>query len=163
MQTVPIESISPARLAGLLTRERAERLGAEAQRARELLDGRVVWNVNATASGGGVADMLQSLLAYTRGAGIDARWAVLEGTPEFFRLTKRLHNLAHGTPGDAGPTGEAERATYDEVLARNLAWLRERVSPGDIVLLHDPQTVGMAAGLRDAGAIVIWRCHIGLD
>ena len=163
MHTVAIDPISPERLAELLTPSRAERLLAQAHRAQRLLDGRTVWNVNATATGGGVAEMLQSLLSYIRGAGIDTRWVVLDGTPEFFRLTKRIHNLLHGTTGDAGPTGEAERATYEHVLAPDLAWLREQVSPGDIVLLHDPQTAGLAAGLREAGAAVIWRCHVGRD
>ena len=160
---MPIDPLSPARLADLLTRERAEQVGHQTQRARRLLDGRVVWNVNATATGGGVAEMLQALLAYTRGAGVDTRWVVLEGSPEFFRLTKRLHNMLHGTAGDAGSTGESERATYEEALEQDTAWLRERLSPGDVVLLHDPQTVGMTAGLRDAGAVVVWRCHVGRD
>ena len=163
METVPIDPISPARLADLLTRERAEHVGHQTRRARRLLDGRVVWNVNATATGGGVAEMLQALLAYTRGAGVDARWVVLEGSPDFFRLTKRLHNMLHGTTGDGGPVGEAERATYEGALESDTAWLREQLSPGDVVLLHDPQTVGMTAGLREAGAVVVWRCHVGRD
>jgi trehalose synthase len=125
MRNVPIDPISPARLASLLTRERAEQVGQQSQRARRLLDGRVVWNVNATATGGGVAEMLQALLAYTRGAGVDTRWVVLDGSPEFFRLTKRVHNRLHGTDGDGGPTGEAERATYEKALHANTEWLRE--------------------------------------
>jgi len=51
---------------------------------RERMSGRVLWNVNTTAVGGGVAEMLR----YSRGVGIDARWVVIEGTPEFFQLTK---------------------------------------------------------------------------
>src|SRR5690606_24316280 len=128
-----------------------------------LLDGHVVWNVNATASGGGVAEMLTAMLAYGRGAGIDTRWLVLDGNPRFFRITKRLHNLLHGTPGDGGPLGEAERDVYESVLAGNLEAMRSRVRAGDIVILHDPQTAGLARGLRDAGAHVVWRCHIGRD
>ena len=48
-------------------------------RARELFRGRVVWHINSTARGGGVVELLQSLLGYTRGAGVDARWLVIEG------------------------------------------------------------------------------------
>jgi trehalose synthase len=107
--------------------------------------------------------MLLALLAYTRGAGVDTRWLVLDGVPEFFRLTKRIHNLLHGSEGDAGPLGDEERELYESVLADNLAQLRQAVSPGDIVLLHDPQTAGLVAGLRELGAIVVWRCHVGRD
>jgi trehalose synthase len=163
VREVRIESVSLERLARLLEPERAARLESNAMVARGLLDGRVVWNVNATASGGGVAEMLTTLLAYSRGAGVDARWLVLEGNPRFFRITKRLHNVLHGTPGDGGPLGEAEHEEYQSVLAGNLDALRSRVRAGDIVLLHDPQTAGMADGLRAIGAHVVWRCHIGRD
>lgn len=107
MREVQVEAIPLDRLVTLLEPERAERLGTYAVRARELLDGRIVWNINATATGGGVAEMLQALLAYARGTGVDTRWLVLDGTPEFFRITKRIHNLLHGSPGDGGPLGAA--------------------------------------------------------
>ena len=163
METVPIDAIDPARLAPLLATERAEQLMRGTERAQPLLEGRTVWHVNATATGGGVAEMLQALLAYSRGAGIDTRWVVLDGSPDFFTLTKRLHNLLHGTAGDAGPTGDAERALFEEVLAPDTRWLQEQVSSEDIVVLHDPQTVGMTTGLRATGAAVVWRCHVGRD
>jgi trehalose synthase len=163
MKDVRIDPISLERLAGLLDPDRAELLMSRADLARELLDGRVVWNVNATASGGGVAEMLTTLLAYGRGADVDTRWLVLDGTPEFFKITKRLHNLLHGSPGDGGGMGDAERATYDAVLADNVDALTSRVNAGDIVLLHDPQTAGLVDGLHEAGAVVVWRCHIGRD
>ena len=163
MKEVHIDPMSLERLAGLLDPDRAELLRSRAGVARRLLDGRVVWNVNATATGGGVAEMLTTLLAYSRGAEVDARWLVLDGTPEFFKLTKRLHNLLHGSAGDGGGMGEAEREVYDSVLADNAAALREQVKAGDIVLLHDPQTAGLVEGLQGIGAKVIWRCHIGKD
>jgi trehalose synthase len=134
----------------------AERAG------REELAGRRIWNVNSTARGGGVAEMLAPLLAYARGAGVDARWAVVDGDPRFFAVTKRLHNRLHGMPGDGGPLGEDERAAYESVLAPNARDLQALVEPGDIVILHDPQTAGLAGRLpRDVQ--VIWRCHVGLD
>jgi trehalose synthase len=163
VREVQIDATPLERLAPLLGEARAEQLRAYVVLARTLLADRVVWNVNATASGGGVAEMLTTLLAYGRGAGVDTRWLVLEGNPRFFRITKRLHNHLHGSPGDGGPLGDAERAEYEGVLAGNLEVLRARVRPGDIVLLHDPQTAGMAAPLRQAGAHVVWRCHIGSD
>ena len=74
--------------------------------------------------------MLQTLLAYGKGAGIENRWLVLDGDPEFFRITKRMHNLLHGSPGDGGPLGQAEHDHYRAVLAANLEQLERRVVPG---------------------------------
>lgn len=163
MRQVHIDPRNLDRLLDLFEPGRAEWLVGVAAKARQVLEGRVVWNVNATASGGGVAEMLQALLAYGLGAGIDTRWLVLDGNPEFFRLTKRIHNLLHGSSGDGGPLGDAEHRVYESVLADNAESMRDGVRRGDIVLLHDPQTAGMVGGLRAAGAHVIWRSHIGKD
>jgi trehalose synthase len=163
MREVPVAPVALERLAGQLEPARVDRLTAQAQLARPLLQDRVVWNVNATASGGGVAEMLQTLLAYGRGAGVDTRWLVLDGTPEFFTVTKRLHNMLHGSAGDGGRLGADEKATYERVLAGNAESLRQVVGAGDIVLLHDPQTAGLVQPLLDGGAHVVWRCHIGSD
>lgn len=163
MMVIDIEPLSLERLAPLLSPERAERLRATAEFARSLLGDRVVWNVNATAQGGGVAEMLQGLLAYGRGAGVDTRWLVLNADAQFFAITKRLHNVLHGEPGDGGPLGPAEHSHYGQVLAANLADMTPMVRPGDIVLLHDPQTAGLVPGLADLGAHVVWRSHIGRD
>ncbi len=163
MQDVDISPVPLERLVALLTPERTGRLATAAAQARDVLGDHAVWNVNATAHGGGVAEMLQTLLAYGRGAGVDTRWLVLDGDPEFFALTKRLHNFLHGDPGDGGLLGAAEHAHYQEVLDANLATMAERVRPGDVVLLHDPQTAGLVEGLLGTGAHVVWRCHIGRD
>ena len=128
-----------------------------------LFSGRVVWHVNSTARGGGVAEMLQSLLAYTRGAGVDARWVTIGGDDEFFRVTKRIHNRLHGADGDGGDLGDAERAVYERILAASVDELVPQLDAGDIVYLHDPQTAGLAGALRSAGGHVVWRCHVGLD
>jgi trehalose synthase len=158
VQAAPLEM-----LGALLTPDRSERFLAAAARARILLAGRTVWNVNATAHGGGVAEMLQALLAYARGAGVDARWLVLDADAEFFAITKRIHNALHGAPLVGGDLGTSEHEHYARVLDRNQATLRTWVQPGDIVLLHDPQTAGLIEGVREAGACAIWRCHIGRD
>ncbi|QNN53634.1 glycosyltransferase [Nocardioides mesophilus] len=163
MQEVEVDAIPLARLETLLAPDRVDRLRMYAARARELLAGRVVWNVNATAQGGGVAEMLQALLAYARGAHTDTRWLTLNADPAFFAITKRLHNQLHGAPGDGGDLGDAERVVYEKVLAENLESLRSRVRAGDIVLLHDPQTAGLVDGIRRSGAYAVWRCHIGRD
>jgi trehalose synthase len=133
------------------------------RRAEEMLRGRAVWCVNSTARGGGVAEMLASLLAFTRGAGVDTRWVVVAGDADFFRVTKRLHNRLHGSPGDGGNLGPWELDAYDRVLERAAMALAARVHPGDVVLLHDPQTAGLAAPIKALGAHVVWRAHIGVD
>ena len=163
MQHVQVGLAPLEQLAAILPPDRAQRLADSAVRARVGFAGRVIWHVSATAQGGGVAEMLQSLLAYGRGAGVDTRWLVLEADAEFFAITKRLHNLLHGEPGDGGNLDEAERRHYEAVLAVNLTSMLREVSPGDIVLLHDPQTAGLAAGLSRAGLQVVWRCHVGRD
>jgi trehalose synthase len=159
---VPIPPVSPERYRPVLGDGYAAAEAAIAEVGRSL-SGRVIWHVNSTARGGGVAEMLHSLLAYARGAGADARWVVIEGDPEFFRVTKRLHNHLHGDPGDGGELGEPERALYERNLARCADELGELVRPGDIVYLHDPQTAGLVETMSKRGARVIWRCHIGLD
>jgi trehalose synthase len=125
--------------------------------------GRTIWHVNSTARGGGVAELLRSLLAYTRGAGVDSRWAVIAGDPEFFAITKRIHNRLHGSVGDGGALGAHERTHYEATLARAADGLSKLVGPDDIVFLHDPQTAGLVAPMKERAAIVIWRCHVGLD
>jgi trehalose synthase len=140
-----------------------ERVLRAADRARARLSKRVVWNVSSTAVGGGVAEMLQSLLGYTRSVGIDSRWVVICGNEAFFRVTKRLHHALHGSRGDATPLDEAAREVYESTLRENALELASVLAPDDIVILHDPQTVGLAPSLIQAGARVVWRCHIGLD
>jgi trehalose synthase len=141
----------------------AEEFAETIERGQALLDTRVIWNVNSTARGGGVAELLASLLAYARGAGLDARWAVVEGDPAFFRVTKRIHNMLHGAPGDGMGLGPEDDAIFRETASRNAAELAPLVKPGDIVLLHDPQTAGLVEAVRRRGAHVVWRCHIGVD
>ena len=163
LEEVHITALTPERLLPLIGPERAERFEATARAARERLAGRTILNVNSTASGGGVAEMLRSILAYVRGAGIDAQWVVIKGDPHFFEITKRIHNNLHGAPGDGGALGADERRHYEEILHANADELLALVRPRDIVVLHDPQTAGLAHALARAGVIVIWRCHIGTD
>jgi trehalose synthase len=163
LRDVDVPAQSQAVFEPLIGHDRYARLQAAADASRVRLAGHVVWNVNSTASGGGVAEMLRVLVSYIRGDGVDARWVVMEGDPAFFAITKRIHNRVHGVEGGPGALGPAEASHYAKVSAANAALLLERVSPGDIVLLHDPQTTGMAPLLADAGVKVVWRCHIGSD
>ena len=138
------------------------RLIEAADQVRQLLAGRTIWNVNSTATGGGVAEMLQVLVGYITDLDIPVNWLVITGDAEFFAITKRLHNQIHGDPA-GGPLGAADAHHYTQMLTANVAELLGRIAPGDVVLLHDPQTAGLVGPLVQAGALVVWRCHIGAD
>lgn len=125
------------------------------------LRGRTVWNVSSTAEGGGVAEMLQVLVGYTLDAGLDVHWLVMSGDPEFFTVTKRIHNRLHGAAGDEGDLGVDEKAHYSRVCEANARSVISLIQPGDVVLLHDPQAAGLATPLAHAGVHVVWRCHVG--
>jgi trehalose synthase len=163
LEEVFVRALAPERLTALIGPERADRFTATAAAAEEALRGRQVLNVNSTAVGGGVAELLQTLLAYARGVGVDTRWVVVQGDPEFFAITKRIHNGLYGTPGDGGALGRTERRHYEKTLHRNAAELRALVRPGDFLLLHDPQTAALAPELAQSGVTVVWRCHVGID
>jgi trehalose synthase len=130
---------------------------------KETMRGRVLWNVNSTARGGGVAEMLAALIPYERGAGIDERWAVIDGSPEFFNTTKKIHTLLHGVEPSDGLLDDADRKRYDKATDVNADALVEMMHRGDVAILHDPQTAGLAPALAKRGMHVIWRAHIGVD
>jgi trehalose synthase len=162
-QEIEVPVRDPNQFGTVLSPERFEQFQLAIEQARELLAGRVVWNVNSTARGGGVVELLGPLLGYARGAGVDARWVVIDGTPEFFELTKRLHNNLHGSAGDGGPLDEHSLRVYEDVMTGNLAGFAERVRHDDVVILHDPQPAGMAPALITVAGAVVWRCHVGVD
>jgi trehalose synthase len=163
LHEVEVQALDPKRLEPLIGAKRMARFEQAIAVAQATLGGRSVLNVNSTATGGGVAEMLQTLLAYGRGAGIDARWLVIEGDPDFFAITKRIHNGLYGSPGDGGDLGRPERRHYERVLRHNAEELLAFVRPGDVVIIHDPQPAALGAVAKQAGASVVWRCHVGLD
>jgi trehalose synthase len=160
---IDVQAIDAARLEPLIGAERMARFEQVAEGARATLSGCSVLNVNSTGAGGGVAELLQTLLAYARGAGIDARWLVIGADPAFFAITKRIHNGLYGSPGDGGELGDAEHRHYERVLRGNAEELRAFIRPGDVVVIHDPQPGALVAVAKRAGARVVWRCHVGLD
>jgi trehalose synthase len=164
LTSVPIGRLSFDRFESILPPDRYAQVLEAAEEGRRLLAGRVVWNVNSTARGGGVAEMLISLLAYAHGAGVDARWMVISGNNPFFALTKRIHNNLHSAPGDGGELGDAERRIYEDALAPNVEEFVQMVRPGDVVIIHDPQPAGVIPALKKrVGVPVVWRCHVGVD
>jgi trehalose synthase len=151
------------RYRALLGNEEFAEIERIAARARREFSGHAIWHVSSTARGGGVAELLRSLLPYVRGAGVDTRWIVLRDGTDFFTITKRLHNRLHGSAGDGGTLGLDERRVYEATLALNGAHLARLIQPGDVVYLHDPQSAGLVPMLKELDVRVIWRCHIGID
>ena len=120
------------------------------------LKGARVIHVNSTAIGGGVAEILQSLVPLMNDAGTKSDWMVVEGAPEFFDVTKRLHNLLQGAEGTLS------REEYDRYYDHNAKVAKEIADAGvspDVWILHDPQTLPLAS-LLPAGSEIIWVCHI---
>ena len=112
--------------------------------------------VNSTRVGGGVAEMLVRQVPLLQELGLATRWEVIEGPPEFFAVTKQLHNGLQGAPTDLGP---AERDAYLEANRRSA---RSLDLDADIVIVHDPQPAALIGFAAKRGAWV-WRCHIDLS
>ncbi|HEX8205842.1 MAG TPA: glycosyltransferase [Solirubrobacteraceae bacterium] len=163
IEHVEIHPLPFERFGSVLDEEGHKALDQLVAHAQDVFRDRTVWCINSTAQGGGVAEMLASLLAYTSSVGVDSRWVVLNGNPAFFRLTKRIHNRLHNSPGDGGPLGDEERAIYDDTVRAPAEAFARIVRPNDVVLVHDPQPAGVTQALKDAGAKVIWRLHVGAD
>ena len=163
MFEVPVSSRPAKRLRTMVGDEAGARYDDLIVEARKRLRDRCVWHINATVEGGGVAEILSANLGYLADDGIPTRWLVIEAEPTFFEITKRIHNRLHGVLGDGGPLGDAERRHYGSTSARELEALRSFVRPGDVVVVHDPQPLGLVPGLREIGATVVWTCHVGVD
>jgi trehalose synthase len=163
VQEVPIRSRESDVFTGILGDDLVGEVRELAEQVRRRLGQRRIWNVNSTAAGGGVAEMLHTLLSYARGMGVDARWLVISGNQDFFRITKRLHNALHGEIGDGSDLGAEETLAYEQVARDNAEELVQFIDSDDVVILHDPQTAGLIPHLVRRGVPVIWRCHIGTD
>ena len=135
-----------------------DRVVNELFRLAERLKGADVLHVNSTRAGGGVAEILERLVPLMGELGLDARWDVIEGEDEFFRVTKMFHN------GIQGNEVEISSTDFDVFLKwnrRNAEKLRDSVRRGDFVFIHDPQPAALI-DLRPAGSPqrLVWRCHI---
>jgi len=165
LTSVPIAPLPPDRFRELIG-ERYREVEEGIVRAREVFAGRAVWHVNSTARGGGVVELLQSLLAYARGAGVDARWAVIDGEPGFYRITKRIHNHLHGFPGDGGQLGDAERRIYEATLQRNADCFRRGNARLDVEGNADergPEAYNRDLGERRAHAVSSYLQSLGVS
>ncbi len=111
-------------------------------------------HVNSTFVGGGVAEMLKSVVPIARGLNIDCEWFCLEGNDEFFSITKRFHNILQGVPQEF--TLKELLETYIEVNKNNY---RNYSIPSDFTIVHDPQPC--AASVHGTiTAKKLWRCQI---
>lgn len=125
---------------------------------------RKIWMVNSTASGGGVAEMMETLVGLLRSLGAEATWAVMEiDEDEFFDYTKNIHNLLHGAGNPDmldGPTSER----YEQVSRELAETIIEHMDINDILCVHDPQPLAAGAYVVDEiGVPAVWRCHIGSE
>jgi len=121
------------------------------------LRGKRILHVNATAFGGGVAEILYTLVPLTSDAGLPAEWQVITAPPEFYNVTKSFHN---GLQGHAVDFPAEARELYESVCRANAADLTR---PYDFVVIHDPQPLAMRDYVtlsQDRSTWWIWRCHI---
>ena len=163
LHEVATRTLSLSRLEPVIGQKRYDRLVSAGDLMKNRLAERTIWNINSTAVGGGVAEMLQVIVGYVAGIGIPIRWLTIGGDPVFFGITKRLHNQIHGMDDGTALVSSADAHHYEQVLAANAEELLTWVRPGDVAILHDPQTAGLTEALIRAGLKVIWRCHIGID
>jgi trehalose synthase len=123
----------------------------------EPLGGKRVLHLSATAFGGGVAEILYTLVPLMRDAGLETEWRVIYGQDEFFDVTKAIHN---GLQGDSRGLSEEEQEIYRGYNRENAEALSDEF---DFVIVHDAQPAGVIEHAREAGRRWIWRCHIDLS
>lgn len=119
-------------------------------------------HVSAPAHQGGVTELLAGLIPAQAATGQSVGWALVDGDSTFFAFTRYLRHLLHGAADSTTADRLAEGAQhYRSTLAAQADGLAAELDPGDVVVLHDPQTLGMAPVLADAGLKVVWHCHVG--
>jgi trehalose synthase len=132
-------------------------LMAEVRALAAPLEGKRVLHVNATSFGGGVAEILYSLVPLMNDAGLEADWKVMYGRDEFFNVTKTIHN---GLQGDPRGLSADDRALFERYSLMNVGGLTQDY---DFMIMHDPQTAAFRMFAPDSAAKWIWRCHIDLS
>ena len=138
--------------APLIGADSVERIIRKAQRLRNL----EVVNISSTFYGGGVAEMLSSSTLLARSLGIRADWRLIQGSPDFFSVTKKFHNALQGQDINLS---NLKKEIYEEVMLQNAARMDLDC---DFVIVHDPQPLPLIANYRRR-CPWIWRCHVDLS
>jgi trehalose synthase len=123
----------------------------------EPLRGKRILHLSATAFGGGVSEILYTLIPLMRDVGLDCEWQVIYGREEFFNATKMLHNALQGNPHDLDDDHWDAWRRYNEMNARELS------SGWDVCIVHDPQPAAMHTLAPEKSRHWVWRCHIDLS
>jgi trehalose synthase len=123
----------------------------------EALAGKRVLHLSATAFGGGVAEILYTLVPLMVDVGLSCEWHVIYGREEFFNATKVMHNALQGNPQDLTEEQWETWLHYNEINARELAggW--------DVCIVHDPQPAAISSLVAEKARNWVWRCHIDLS
>jgi trehalose synthase len=118
--------------------------------------------VHVSATAPEITELLRGLVPAQAATGLSVAWATVDGDAAFHSAARFVHNLLQGRAN--AMTADQLAATmphYRDVLAPQAGWLAERLTPGDIVVLHDPAALGLAPRLHAAGLTVVWHCHVG--
>ena len=121
------------------------------------LEGARVVHLSATAFGGGVAEILYTLIPLMNDVGLETEWQVIYGREEFFNATKLMHNALQGNPQDLTPDEWATWERYNEMNSRELA------GGMDVCLVHDPQPAALYKLVPEKSKGWVWRCHIDVS
>ncbi len=152
---IPFSSSKPEEYSEIIGQDKMERLLKVADR----LKGLQVLEINASAKGGGVAELLLSAVPFMNSLGIDAEWKVITGNRDYFECTKGMHNLLQGMDGSF--TTEMEQTYLDNIeVCGNESFID--YSP-DVVTVHDPQPLGLTHYIKKPDEIWVWRCHIDIE
>ena len=130
-----------------------EELALIADKAKHL----TVQNINSTAVGGGVAEILNRMIPLLLELGVNARWDVIKGGEKFFKVTKKFHNALHGKHEDIGPDDFTAFMETSEMNNKSMELT------GDILLIHDPQPIALVNQRDGKKAKFVWRCHIDVS
>lgn len=155
MDCCPFSTPSLSAYGDIIGDERIEKLRQIAGQ----LNGCKLLEINATAQGGGVAEMLYSSIPFLNMLGIETEWRIIQGNREYFECTKKLHNLLQGMRGEFTPAMEQ---IYFQTLEDGFRDSLTDYDP-DVVMIHDPQPLGMARYFKKPGQTWLWRCHIDIE
>jgi trehalose synthase len=156
---LPVVPVRPKRLddyADLAGKDAVERL----REAAEPLRGTRLLQVSSTPFGGGIAELLHTHVPMLNDLGIETTWMVIEGTDEFFVVTKAVHNALQGAEQRLT---EPMQAVYWDRIRANAAGVPRDF---DFVLIHDPQPAALLSAVEEDGERTgrwLWRCHIDLS